>query len=341
MKVRLIFIITCMVYSMGVHPCQSMSMQNVENKDYFVSGSNGIQIFVRKLESVKAKPISAQPLLMVRGGGPGALASFDLDVAGGSLAKDLAEKGLKVFIMNIRGWERSTLPKYDLSDDALLIGTIEEAIEDIGHVVDFICAKERVKKVSLFGWATGGHWIGGYTSKNPAKVANFISLNSLYSTNAPWELRQFFQDSLNPMKFNRTSLFRESTKGELGRKWTATIPIETKEDWRDPTVFQGYLSFGKDKTVMKVPGAYREESFYMSLGKSYWNASSITCPSLILRTKLDFWSRPEDLIAIEKDLINVPKKVIKEITGTHYVFLDRQENGRESLIQEIFEFLTD
>ena len=125
------------------------------------------------------------PLLLIHGGGPGAVASFDLPVTGGSLAEDLANEGLKIYLMNIRGWERSTLPEYHHSDSSLVVGSHVEAAQDIGSVVDWILAKEDARQVALFGWATGGHWSGYYVIRHPENVAGWIILNSLYGVEAP------------------------------------------------------------------------------------------------------------------------------------------------------------
>ena len=315
----------------------------ITHEDFFVESTDDVQLFVREFKSETHYRINRYPLILIHGGGPGSIASFDLDVPNGSFAKDLVKKGIKVYLMNIRGWEKSTLPNYDLSDSTQVLGNYKEATEDIGTVVEFIRKKDKVEKVSLFGWATGGHWGGNYAAQNSDKLAHFISLNSMYGVDAPWELRQFFWQESDTTKFNKTAFFRTSDKEGLVRKWTATIPIEKKEEWRDSAVMEAYrntaISFGDDKTKMKIPGGYREESFYMSNGKQYWNAKSITCPTLILRGHLDFWSRPEDLTAIEQDLINSPKKRIKEIRGTHYVFLDKPERGRSELINEIVNFI--
>lgn len=317
--------------------------ESIQFEDYFVNSTDSVQLFIREFKTASKKQISQYPMILIHGGGPGSIASFDLPVPNGSLARDLVKQGIKVYLMNIRGWEKSTLPNYNLNDSTLVIGNYQEATEDIQAVVEFIREKDKVDKVSIFGWATGGHWGGNYAAKNSNRLANFISLNSMYGVDAPWELRHFFWQKEDSTLFNKTGFFRASNKVGLVRKWTATIPIAHKQDWRDSTVMEAYrttaLSFGLDKTTMKVPGGYREESFYMSMGEKYWDAKDISCPSLILRTNLDFWSRPADLVAIEKDLINASRKRIHEIKGTHYVFLDKPQRGRNELITEIVNFI--
>ncbi|SFU18766.1 Pimeloyl-ACP methyl ester carboxylesterase [Algoriphagus locisalis] len=313
------------------------------HQDYLINSTDSVKIFVREFQDPVNETLFPYPLLLIHGGGPGAIASFDVAVPNGSFGRSLAEKGIKVYLMNIRGWESSTLPKYEESDSTLVIGNHLEAYNDIKSVVDFIKEKDNKDKISLFGWATGGHWGGYFASKNSSDLAHFISLNSLYGTNAPWELKQYFWHEGDTTKFKKGDLFRTSDKQGLVRKWMETIPVANKDEWRDSLVMEGYrktaVSFGKDTTRMTVPGGYREESFYMSQGRKYWTAENINVPSLIIRTELDFWSRPDDLKAFEQDLPSTVERRIIEIPGTHYVFLDRLEKGKGELIEELVGFL--
>ncbi|TRX59207.1 alpha/beta hydrolase [Fulvivirga sp. M361] len=335
---RIIFILTLLL---SISSCETIRSGQVIRTDHIIDAENDVRLHIREITPTDSKHHT--PLVMIHGGGPGATASFDLPIKGSSFAQNLVDKGFKVYLVNIRGWERSTLPQYDFSDSLTIIGSHLEASQDIYATVKWILDKENIGKVHLFGWATGGHWAGYYSTKYPETVQTFISLNSLYGVNAPWGLRQYFQSDDDSTQFNKTSFFRESPQKSLTRSWTRTIPIDNKENWRDTRVEKAYSvnasSFGEDTTVMKVPGGYREESFYMSLGKKYWDAKDIEVPALIMRTELDFWSRPEDLKAIEKDMLHAPRSRFITIPGTHYVFLDKTDKGKRKLIEEMIIFM--
>ncbi|WP_278353181.1 alpha/beta hydrolase family protein [Chryseobacterium gleum] len=81
------------------------------------------------------------PLIMVHGGGPDAITSFDLDTEFPSFAEELASEGIHLFLLNIRGWGKSTLPEYNLSDKNLIIGNVDEACADIQSAVNWISAE--------------------------------------------------------------------------------------------------------------------------------------------------------------------------------------------------------
>lgn len=99
------------------------------------------------------------------------------------------------------------------------------------------------------------------------------------------------------------------------------------------------MSFTRDSTLT-VPRDFREESFYMANGHQYWKAAELTVPVLLMRGALDCWSRPEDITACCNELTNAPRKKCVVIeNGTHMVFLDKPEKGRDQLIREIMTFI--
>src|SRR5580704_3859060 len=77
----------------------------VVRHDFYVESDHGIRLFVRAL-TVKgeSKASDRKSILLIHGGRVPGLASFDLDVAGGSLASDIAERGFRVFVMDVRGY---------------------------------------------------------------------------------------------------------------------------------------------------------------------------------------------------------------------------------------------
>lgn len=327
-----------------------LSSSAISREDVFVESDPGIEIFVR--EVTPSSPPTGVPILLIHGGGPGGIASFDLDIAGYSLAADFAQAGHQVYIMNVRGWERSTRPSVlgEPADQNPPAVTSEEAVRDIGAVVDWIRDRTEQPQVALIGWATGGHWAGMYTTRRNDSISHLIMLNSLYGVDAPWPLTERFENPEEPGTFDDSGgAYRLVDYEGFLRGWDNSIPVDDKSLWREPAVADAYArtavqldptSQTRTPFSARIPTAYREESFNLAQGYRYWEARDISTPTLFIRGELDFWSRPEDASTLASELVNAP--VVQTITipdATHYLFNDRPERGRNQFIQETLSFL--
>ncbi|MEO0986744.1 MAG: alpha/beta fold hydrolase [Cyanobacteria bacterium J06639_14] len=324
----------------------------VSREDFYVTSDPGVQIFVRKVLPVDQET-TGHPILLIHGGGSAGLSNFDLDVPGYSLAATLAQAGHAAYILDVRGFGRSTRPaSFDQPVAEVPPAVpIEVAVRDIQAVVEWIRARNDSAPVALLGWATGGHWAGLYTTQHNDKVSRLIILNSLYGVDAPWQYRERFEDPETPGEYDRNAGDRIVTAEQLTANWDRTIPVEDLSQWREPAVELAYqrLAFDSDPTTstrtpptLRIPGAFRREAYYLSQGRKYWEAADIQVPILIIRGENDHWSRPADVDALVTELVNAPW--VESVTipdGTHFLFLDRPERGRDRFIQAVLAFLQD
>lgn len=294
----------------------------------------------------------ARPVLLVHGGGGGGIPSFDNPADNASVAEDLALAGYIVYLIDIRGWGGSTRPIQlekppEANPPAV---SSEEAVRDIAAVVEFVCDRFGVESVELVGWASGGHWAGMYASLYPNRVARLILLNSLYGVAAPWSMQSAFEDQDHPGVFNRRvgAYALRSAQSLLGA-WERSIPIDDRDAWRDPEAADAYarLTIASDPTSsdrtprsVRTPTGFQQDSFAMALGHRFWTASDIAAAVLIARGTRDFWSRPEDVVALQHELTSARSVQLLEIEdGTHFLFLDRPERGRQAFIDGVIRFL--
>jgi pimeloyl-ACP methyl ester carboxylesterase len=327
----------------------------VSREDFFVPEGSGNKIFVREVRAPDLAK-TAPALLLIHGARVPGIASFDLDVSGGSLAADLAERGFAVYVMDILGYGASTRPKEmdapPLHKDALV--RTNQAARDIDVVVNWIRERRGASQVALFGWATGGQWAGYYASVFPEKVRALIVLNSLYRGSAVHPLMGHgsdMEDPKHPGEFNREACgtYRFNTETSLFGVWDRSIPIENKDAWRDPAVAKAYAAaaMASDSTSGKRnPPSFRspcgalEDSFYLATGRQLFDASLITAPTLVLASERDFWSRVEDRELLQKHLVHAQRvKVVVLKDATHFVFLDRPEHGRSELIEQVVDWV--
>ena len=225
----------------------------IQRQDFLFPGGAG-RLHVRQVWDYRnTKP---KNLILLHGGGPGGVPSFDLPVPGYSLAEDFAKRGFRVFVMDVRGWGSSTKPRemdQPPHNSAPLVST-KEAADDIYTVVDWVVRRTH-EKTSLLGWASGGHWACAYASRAPAALSALILLNTLYSVNAPWELRASMQDKENPDQFDpHAGGYRIVDRSGLLRRWDTSIPAADKTEWRDPAVADAYVSqtLATDRTASAV-----------------------------------------------------------------------------------------
>jgi pimeloyl-ACP methyl ester carboxylesterase len=323
----------------------------IARRDFLVPERGDLNIFVREVTDAES-PKNAPAILLVHGARVPGLASFDLDVPGGSLAADLASHGLAVYVMDVRGYGSSTRPT-SMSEpaegkDALVRSN--EAAHDIDAIVDWICVRRAVSKVALFGWATGAQWAGYYASIFPDKVSALILLNSLYGGSSVHPLmghRSEMEDPKHEGQFNRETCgsYRLNTEKSLFGVWDRSIPIENKDAWLDPAVAKAYATAAiasDPSSTTRNPPSFRspcgalEDSFYLVIGRQLWDASLITAPTLVLASERDFWSRAEDSELLQKHLVHASRvKVVVLKDATHFVHLDRPEHGRRQLIDEV------
>jgi pimeloyl-ACP methyl ester carboxylesterase len=153
-----------------------------------------------------------------------------------------------------------------------------------------------------------------------------------------------------PGEFDATrGAYRILTAEALLASWDAAIPGGDPNAWRDPEVATAFVrealasdpaSDTRQPPAMRAPSGFQHDSYLMARGMKLWDAADITVPVLAIRGDLDHWSRPEDLLALRRELVNAPKVTTLTISGgTHYLFLDRPERGRSQFLREVAAFL--
>jgi hypothetical protein len=187
----------------------------------------------------------------------------------------------------------------------------------------------------------------------PEKVSHVILYNPLYGggTDHPRYHGAGLADPDNPRRFNIAKFggYNFNPLGHLLEKWDTSIPSDNKDEWRDPAVaaaFQAALSDGDPTTMTRNPPTFRspngmlEDSFYIGIGETLVHANQVSCKVQIIRPQLDYFSRPEDVAALKRDLVNAAEvQCFEPANATHYVLLDRPEKGRTATLSAIATFL--
>jgi pimeloyl-ACP methyl ester carboxylesterase len=328
--------------------------QWVERDDFAIESEPGISLFVREVQDT-TRP-GRVPVVLVHGARVPGLASFDLAVPGGSLAEDLALAGHRVFVIDARGYGRSTRPA-EMNGDPMECRPLVRSstvVRDIDGVVRAVGDRTGTAQVALLGWATGGMWVGHYATLYPHIASHLVLYNSLYGgTRGHPSLGpgSDFKDPTHPGRFNAKALggYRLNSADGLLSSWDASIPTDRLEDWRDPAVAEAYVeaALASDDTAgsrtppsCRAPTGALEDSFYLASGRQLWDASLISARTLIIRSERDFWSRPEDVELLCEHLTQAREvQSVALPQATHYVHLDRPAAGRTRFFEEVRTFL--
>lgn len=209
----------------------SAASATIHREDLFTTSHVGIRIHLREVRPDAHQ--ACRPILLVHGARVPGMASFDLPVAGGSLAGDLADRGFCAYVMDVRGYGQSTRPpemEQPPQNHPPLVRSVE-AVRDVDAAVDFIQQRTGASRVSLLGWATGGQWAGYYATLHSHKLSHLILLNALYGADAPHPLMGHGSDMEDPARFEAS---RDRHAGHCGSSRTCIVEsgLPTKPDTR-------------------------------------------------------------------------------------------------------------
>jgi pimeloyl-ACP methyl ester carboxylesterase len=137
----------------------------------------GIKLYVRNKRTEDLKQFASEKtLLFVHGASQPAEATFDLPLAGLSWMDYIAQHGWDVYLIDVRGYGRSTRPAEMDQPPAsnLPIATTDVAVKDVGSAIDFILQRRGVSKLSLMGWSWGTVIMGAYTADHNDKIDRLV-----------------------------------------------------------------------------------------------------------------------------------------------------------------------
>jgi pimeloyl-ACP methyl ester carboxylesterase len=302
----------------------------------------GIQLYVRNKRPAAMKQFAPErTLLFVHGATYPAETAFDLALDGVSWMEYIAHRGYDVYLMDVRGYGRSTRPPQmgEPAEKNPPFADTETAARDIGAVVDHILARRKLHKLDLMGWSWGTATMATYTAANPEKVERLV----LY---APVWLRETpsLVQTQGPL-----GAYRTVTREAAQKRWLTGVPEAKVKDlipagwfekWADATFATDPEGAKQSPPVLRAPnGVVADGQKFWSAGKATYDPAKITVPVLLIHAE---WDQDTPAYMSQKLfplLVNAPEKryvVIGE--GTHTVIM---EKNRMQLFREVQHFLDD
>lgn len=317
----------------GTNP--HLAMADIVRRDFTVTSEDGLSIFVREMRDTQA-PSDRGPMLLVNGGRPGVLASWDVNAPGSSTAEELAKAGHHLYLMDVRGFGRSQFPKEMEGGrfDAPVAARSSEAVRDIAAVVGEIKRQNPGdSRLAAMGWATGSQWLGHYASLHSGEISHLVYYNAAYGGAAGgWRLQNEFGDPTRPaeLDYRRLGAYQLATADDLAARW--------RQEGIDPSFLDRYVALameGDRTAAQRNPASFRypsgpaDDTLKMVNGRQIFDASFIRSHVLILRSGDDFWSRSVDGQAMLAHLSRAASANLAELpNASHYIHLqpgpDRQ-----------------
>ena len=147
-------------------------------EEFMVSAVDpGISLYVRNKHPQEVKKFPGEKILLyVHGATYPSETAFDLKLNGLSWMDYIARHGYDVYLVDLRGYGKSTRPPEmdkPAADNEPIVRT-ETAVKDVGAAVDFILKRRGVSKINLLGWSWGTAIMGWYTAQNNDKVNRLV-----------------------------------------------------------------------------------------------------------------------------------------------------------------------
>jgi len=300
----------------------------------------GIHLYLRNkhLHGVTKFP-SEKIVLFVHGATYPAETTFDLKLNGMSWMDYIADHGYDVYMVDIRGYGKSTRPAEmdkTAADNAPLVRT-DTAVKDVGAAVDFIRKRRGVSKIDLLGWSWGTSIMGWYTAQNNENVARLVLYAPVWIRTAP-----ALTDPGGKLGAYRT-VSREAARD----RWMTGVPADKQADlipegwfdaWADANFATDPEGSKQTPPVVRAPnGTVQDSREYWVVDKPLYDPSGIRVPTFLAHAEWDSDTPSYMLHAYFAKLTNTPYKRYVEIgEGTHSIMM---EKNRMQLFTEVQQFL--
>jgi pimeloyl-ACP methyl ester carboxylesterase len=300
----------------------------------------GIGLYVRNKHSQGMQRFTGDKILLyVHGATYPSETVFDLPLNGLSWMDYIARHGYDVYLLDIRGFGRSTRPpEMDQPAEAHApIVNTATAVKDVAATVDFILKHRGVSKLNLIGWSWGTSILGWYTTQHNDKVNRLVLYAPMWiSTSAP------LVDPSVTLGAYRT-VAREAARA----RWLRGVPQDKQADlipagwfdaWADATFATDPVGARQTPPVLRIPnGAVQDGREFWSVGKALYDPAGIRVPTLLAHAEWDADLPSYMLYEYFARLTHAPYKRYVQIgEGTHTLIM---EKNRMQLFQAVQQFL--
>ena len=309
---------------------------NVSSETFMVPALDaGIRLHVRNKHLAGQVRFGPERIvLFVHGATFPSESGFDIDLPGGSWMDFVAQRGFDAYIVDVRGYGRSTRPAAMEQPPKANppFADTRDHVRDIAAAVDFIFKRRGVSKINFVAWSFGTTTAAAYAADNPAKVERLVLFGPVWFLPSPPQYEGAYRTST-----------RESARSFI----IAGIPKDRVEeisptDWYDKWWAANLLT--DPVGASRNPPVLRSPNGVMKDFAEFWAASKPTYDPALIRASTM-------LVVGEWDAITPPtmaQELFKRLTATKHrrlVVLSEgshnmpHEKNRMYLIREVQHFL--
>jgi pimeloyl-ACP methyl ester carboxylesterase len=300
----------------------------------------GINLYVRnKHVAGESRFPPEKVLLYVHGSTYPSETTFDFAVDGYSWMDYIARRGYDVYLVDVRGYGRSTRPPQmeQPPERNRPVVTSTTAVKDVSAAIDFILKRRGVDKINLIGWSWGTTIMGWYTAENSSKVNKLVLYAPQWVSRHPAAPKEDVQGA-----------YRIVTRASVKRHWLSGVPAERRpalipdgwfEAWADATFATDPLGSRQFPQVLRAPNGTRQDArFYWMAGRPMYDPGLIRVPTLLVHAEWDAELPSYMLNTYLAKLTHAPYKRYVEIgEGTHFVMMEKNRLQLFGVVQQFLE----
>jgi pimeloyl-ACP methyl ester carboxylesterase len=313
----------------------------IVTQEFMVPASDpDIHLYVRNKRQEGVTRFAPEKILLyVHGSTYPSETAFDLSLNGLSWMDYIAQHGYDVYLVDLRGYGRSTRPSemsQPAEQNAPIVRTAT-AVKDLGSAVDFILKRTGSSRLNLLGWSWGTTIAGWYTAQNNDKINKLVLYAPQWLRNEP-----ALTDDGGKLGAYRSVLMDSAKerwlKGVPEDKKASLIPSGWFEQWSQATLATDPVGSKQSKPVLRAPsGTVQDSREYWAAGKALYDPGQIRVPTFLAHAEWDNDLPSYMLHNYFAKLTNVPYKRYVEIgEGTHTILM---EKNRMQLFQAVQQFL--
>jgi len=300
----------------------------------------GVSLYVREKHPADMTRFTAErTVLFVHGATYPAETAFDLALGGFSWMDFIARHGFDVFLVDVRGYGRSSRPAaMDAPPEANPpFATTAEARADVMAAVSYIRKRRGVERLCLIGWSWGCATMGSFAALRPELVERLV----LY---APGWVRDG-ASAADPG--GALGAWRSVTREAALARWLNGVPEEKRDAlipsgwfdaWADATFATDAVGAAMSPAVLRAPnGVVADGRAYWSVGRPVYDPAGVVAPTMIVVGEWDRDTPPALGLTLFSLLRHArEKRFVLLGEGTHTVLMER---NRMALFQEVQGFL--